>query len=491
MKKQKILLINPPIRLSSPPTVFPSGLGYIAAALLKEGYEVRALDINGYRYDQETVRKKLKEYLVDGSFDIAGIGCLITCYDYVKWLINAIREINPQTKIIVGGGLGSSIPEITLNKLKADIVVKGEGEITIIDLLKTLEKKGDISRVRGIVFKKGDKIIRTLPRERIKDLDTLPLPAWHLFPMSIYLKNMFRIEGLENLKGNSMNVFAGRGCPYQCTFCYETFEHKAATRTPKSVVEEVKILQKKYDIKVMCFPDDLFSIDKKWVMEFCDLLMKEKIKLTWICNIRVNTMDEDMLRKMKTAGCILLDIGIESGSQKMLNIMKKGATVEQAAKALKTGRKLGFILNCNVMMGFPEETEETLNDTIDFCIKNSIHLTSIFFVTPYPGTAIYEQAKSMGLIKDEEEFISRLGNATEFTINMTKWSDDDLFRLRERVISSVHWGYFKRNKLKYVQWMRKKFMWYGRYIKVNGLKKFVDAKINGVKRMINREPARV
>lgn len=486
MKKQKILLVNPPIRVTAKPGVFPSGLGYIAAVLLKDGYDVQVLDINGHRYDKETVRKKLAEFLNIGNIDVVGIGCLITCYNYVKWLIKTIKEINPNTKVIVGGGLGSSIPEICIDKLKADIVVIGEGEITIADLLNTLQIKSDLEKVKGIAFKKGDKIVRTLPRERIKNLDELPFPAWHLFPMDIYLQNQFEVEAIMDIKGKSMNVIGGKGCPFNCTFCYELFSHKAIKRSVNNVIDEIKVLQKRYGVKVIGFMDDLFAMDKNWVMEFCDEINKQDIKLKWFCAARVNTVDEEMLKKMKEAGCILVNFGIESGSQKMLDIMNKAVRVEQASKAINTARKVGLRLNTSFMMGFPEETKESLDETIKFCIDNNVHLTTIFFVTPYPGTALYKQAKDMGLIKNEEEYISSLGNATEFTINLTKWSDEELFKMRDYVISSVHKAYFWKNKLEYIQWLRKKAIWGKNYIRVNGLKAFVNAKLGKIKSIIKK-----
>jgi radical SAM superfamily enzyme YgiQ (UPF0313 family) len=475
VKRKKILIINPPIRVTEQPAVFPSGLGYIAAHLIREGYDVKVLDINGYRYNKETVEKILKKYLVEGQTEIVGIGCLITCYEYVKWLIQMIRKMKPGIKIIVGGGIGSSIPEMVIEKLKADVAVIGEGEKILVNLLKALEKNKDLKKVRGICFKKKGKIIRTLPEERIKNLDELSFPAWHLFPMDVYLNNEFQLEGVMDYKDKkSMNVIAGRGCPYQCTFCYETYEHRVTMRSTKNVIEEVKILQKDYGVELIYFVDDLFAMNKGWIMEFCDLLLREKIKLIWLCTARVNLVDKEMVKKMKDAGCILLNFGIESGSQKMLEIMRKGASVEQASNAIRICRNAKMRIGTSFMMGFPEETKETLDETIKFCIKNDMHLTSIFFVTPYPGTPLYEQVKRMGLIKNEEEYISRLGNATEFTINLTKWDDNGLFKMRNYVLSTIHWGYYRKHKLEYGLWLRKKLIWYLVYIQTRGLHAFLN-----------------
>ncbi|MFH0831786.1 MAG: radical SAM protein [archaeon] len=486
MDKQKILLINPPIRETAPPAMFPSGLGYIAATLLEHNYDVNVLDINGYRYDKETVKNKLRELIWNKGFNILGIGCLITCYNYVKWLIAIIREIDPKTKVIIGGGIGSSIPELCIEKLKADIAVIGEGEIAIINLLEALEKNKDLSEVNSICFKEDGKIIKTPKECRIKDIGILPFPAWHLFAMEEYIKNQFEVEAIMEMKKNSINVIAGRGCPYHCTYCYETFEHYATRRPVENVIEELKILRKRYNIEIVYFTDDLFCGNKQWTLDFCDAMIRENLGIIWLCCARVNVVDEELIKKMKQAGCILLNYGIESGSQKMLDIMKKGVTTEQAAKAISLTRKMGLRLNTSFMMGFPEETKETLDETARFCIDNDRHLTTIFFVTPYPGTALYEQARKDGLIKDEEEYISRLGNATEFTINLTKWSDEELFKMRDYVISKVHRGYFKKHKLEYLNWLQKKMIWYRNYIRSRGLKAFVNAKLTSIKKILSK-----
>ncbi len=465
----KILLINPPIRENEKPSVFPSGIGYLAAYLIKEGYDVGVLDINGYRYNRGSVVNILKKHLLENKMEVVGIGGLITCYDYIKWLIQIIKKIKPKTKVIVGGGIGSSIPERCINNLKADIVVTGEGEITIVNLLKKLENNKRLSEVRGILFKKGDKIIRTPPQERIKNLDELPFPSWHLFPMQIYLKNQFEVEAI-NTGRKSISIIGGRGCPYHCTFCYEIFNHVAIKRSIKNIIEEVKTLQRRYNIKIIYFIEDLFAINKDWITNFCDELIRQKIKLKWLCTARVNIADEEMLKKMKDAGCILVNFGIESGSQKMLNIMKKGITLEQASKAINITRKIGLKLNLSFMIGFPEETKETLEETIKFCIENDIHLTSIFFVTPYPGTALYEQVKKIGLIKNEEEFISKLGDATELTINLTRWSDEELFKLRNHVIKKIRKAYFKKHKTEQLRWYFKKIKWFSQSLRKRGIK---------------------
>ncbi|MFA5369920.1 MAG: cobalamin-dependent protein [Candidatus Omnitrophota bacterium] len=220
----KVLLINPPIREWSKPNVFPLGLGYIASVLLEQGYEVEVMDINGYRWDRQEAEERIRK----ADYDVVGIGGIVTIYKYVKWLVSVLKKYHPHRKIIVGGSVGSSIPRIMMENNPVDIVSIGEGEETIKDLISVIASDGDISSVAGICYKDDNgQIIQTRKREPIQDLDSVPLPAWDLFPMDIYLKNPVGAPNRNKwIDGSSqdgeclsMNIYGTRGCPYQCVYC--------------------------------------------------------------------------------------------------------------------------------------------------------------------------------------------------------------------------------------------------------------------------------
>lgn len=465
--ENKILLIAPPHRVTEPPA-FPSGLAYISAVLIKENYITKVLDINGYKYSKEEVKEFLNKYLLEEDINIVGIGCLITCYSYVKWLVATIREIKPQTKVVVGGGLGTSVPEMVLERLKADISVIGEGEETIKEIMDVFNKKRELESLKGIVYIKEDKIIRNPLRERIQDLDSLPFPAWHLFPMDIYLKTSLHEFGVK-IKGNAMCVVSARGCPFHCTFCYDAFGHNRTLRSVKNVIEEIIILKEKYGVGYIMLTDPVFVTNKDWIYELCDEIRKNRLSVKWIASGRVNLVDEQILKKMKEAGCVALSYGVESGSQKILDVMKKGVTIKNSSNAVSITRKVGIEFVYSFMMGFPEETGEDFDKTAEFCIENDIHLISIFFVTPYPGTALYEQVKNMGLIKDEEDYISRLGDATELVLNISKFNDDELWDFRNKLIKKVRKAYFKKHKLKLINWYKQRIKWFFQSIKTKNI----------------------
>jgi len=417
----KVTLINPPVREEKYPDQFPMGLGCIASVLLKAGHDVNIIDVNAQRFSKEEVQKKIESL----DCDIVGIGSMITAYSYVKWLVSEIKKVKPEIKIVVGGGVCSAIPEQFMKWTETDIIVVGEGEETVVDLLNNI---GNLKSVKGIWYRDKNGVHANPPRELIKDVDSLPLPAWELFPMDIYLKNPEK-----DYKGKKMNVLAGRGCPFHCTFCWHNFGYGNRIRSVDSIMEEIRQLQEKYGVDTIVFEDELFTVNRNILMEFCRRIKEQKIKLKWDAQSRVNTIDKEMLQTMKDAGCVCVGYGVESGSQKMLDAMKKGTTVEQGKKAIQAAKDAGIRFHVTFMVGIPGETKETIWETVAFCKELNIqHRIELFYATPFPCTPLYEYAKSKGLIKDEEDFISKLGDAKNFLINLTDMTDEELVSLRNK-----------------------------------------------------------
>lgn len=454
----KILIVNPPIREWSEPNVFPLGLGYIAAVLQKEGHEVDVMDINAYRWSKKEVEDKIKTVEVD----VVAIGGIITVYKYIKWFVDIFKNYHPDAKIIVGGPAGSSIPKIVLENNPVEVVNIGEGEETIKELVYTFEHNLDLSNVNGIWYKdENGNIVQNELRKPIDNLDEIPLPAWDLFPMEIYLENPIGainqnkwIDGSGNDEVPfSMNICASRGCPYKCIYCYHdfmgyTYRHRSA----KNVMDEIKILYHRYGVKYFHFIDDEFVMDVKFAYEFCnrfkDFMNEVGEHISWGSSGRVNLMTEDMIATMADSGCELIGYGIESGSQTILNSIKKQVTVEQAKNAiLFTNKHLGWA-GASFMIGYPEETRETIQETIDFCKEVDLTPEVIFFLTAYPGTELYNIALGEGKIKDEEEYILSLGEQGErVQINFTDFSDDELMQIQKEMIDELNaW-----NKVKHIE----------------------------------------
>lgn len=444
----KILLINPPIREWAKPNVFPLGLGYIASVLLQEKHKVEILDINGHRFSKEEVERKIKE----ANFDVAGIGGIVTTYKYIKWLVEILRKYHPNKKIIIGGSVGSSIPDIMLENNDVDFVCLGEGEKTVSELIKALQDGSDLSKIKGIWYRdKNGEIRQNSLRKPTLDLNTVPLPSWDLFPIDIYLKNpigaLNRNKWIDGSFSNgiplSINLSATRGCPYQCIYCYHDFMGQGhRTRSPENIINEIEILCKKYNAQYFHFVDDEFVFNKEFVLTFCSLMKTLRHKtgkeLSWGCAGRVNLINEELIAVMADSGCTLIGYGIESASQKMLDLIKKRVTVEQAKNAIRlTKRYLGWA-DCSFMIGYPGEDRQTIQETIDFCKELNLAPEVIFFLTPYPGTELYRMALAQGKIKDEEKYVLGLGEQGEkIRVNFTNFSNKELSKIQIDMINEL------------------------------------------------------
>lgn len=449
----KILLINPPIQGSSLSN-FPLGLGYIARVLQDEGYDISVLDINAHRWSQEEVKKKI----ISSNFDIAGITALITEYKYVRWLTKLIKEYNPSSKVILGGGLASAVPEIVLRKTNTDIVVIGEGEVTTKEVISSLEEGKNLNNVRGIMFKENNKLHEPGIRAPIENLDEIPFPARELFPTEIYIRNTGLGRKLVDASVRSANIITSRGCPYNCAYCFKgMWGQKFRARSPDNIIEEIEELIKQYKINNIFFNDDVFVLDKKRVYSFCDKLIEQNINISWECNGRVNLMDLDMLKKMRAAGCRIVSYGIESGNQEILDALNKKVTVEQAKKAIQLTWEAGILPKAYLMIGTFGETEKTVQDTINFCKEAGPMVFGFSFTTPFPNTVLYQKAKEAGKTSAEEELMEKWGSWGDTIItNLTEMSDEELKKLRDKAVKKIvvgvtatkFWKYYKVMGLK-------------------------------------------
>lgn len=424
----KVLLINPPIREGEAPNHVPIGLGIIASVLLNDGHDVEILDINAERLSKSEVEKRLD---LDSRHDVIGTGGLITTYKYLKWLIPEIRKRNPRSKIVIGGGVVTAEPTLLLSRTPADIAVVGDGELTMREIVSVQEHNGSLESVLGIVYKNGDGIKVNPPRPVLKNLDDYPFPSYDLLPMDIYLRNVAHASSIG--KKTEISIITSRGCPYNCRFCYHIFGKGVRTRSVDDVIDEIKHLIENYGVESLLILDETFTINKKRVMEFCDKMLSEKIKIPWSCYARVNLVDKSMLKKMKEAGCYRVGYGIESGSQRILDNMGKKVTVAQAKEAVKLTRSVGLKCGTTFMFGYTGENLETIEETSDFC-RELLISPSFFFTTPYPGCELYHEVKDRIIDKygGEEQFIEALGDAMNFTINLTDFSDEELFRLKDQ-----------------------------------------------------------
>jgi radical SAM superfamily enzyme YgiQ (UPF0313 family) len=429
----KVLLINSPVRLNAKPNNIPYGLATVASTLRENGFEVEIYDINALRPGNDNIIDTLQSKY----WDVVGLSGLITTYGFQKWLIRQLRDIHPEGFIVSGGGLATSNSDMLFQHTDVDVSIIGEGEQTMLALCQTLESGGHVEDVTGIWFRKNGHVTANAGRPHIVDLNTIPFPAWGLLPMETYLQNPVWGDAASNSSGfraditmsRSMNIISSRGCPFTCKYCYHLFgRSNYRFRSAQNVIDEIKLLVERYGVDFIGFVDDNMMASKGRLLEFCNLMVKKRLPITWGCHGRVTSAKPAVLRHMANAGCVWIGYGIESGSQKILDAMNKRVTVEQAKDAIINTRKAGIFANTTFIFGYPGETRETIQETIDLKRELGIECGS-FFATPYPGTPLYEEIK--GRIVDEEAFVQSLGNATDFSINLMDFPNEELFRLKE------------------------------------------------------------
>ncbi len=465
----KFLLINPAIGKQRLPSYFPLGLGYIAQILLEEGHDVSVLDINAHRWSDDEVEQHLR----NAKFEIVGITEMVTEFTAVRWLSGLVRKINPDAPIILGGGLTTAFPQLVLERTQADIAVVGEGEVTIRELVENLAEGSSLDKVKGIWYKARGNIYAAQPRELIKDLDTIPFPARHLFPMERYIRNPVPYLRMFDQKVVSTNMITSRGCPYRCTYCFHgLWGHHFRARSADNIVAEIKILREEYDITGIFFMDDTFVLDRERVLAICDKLIDERLDIIWAASGRVNLVDREMLERMRAAGCRVILYGIESGSQQILNEMRKGVTVEQARQAVLNTWQSGILPVGYLMIGMLGETSQTVEDTVRFCNETGL-ISGFSYATPFPGTELYTKAMEIGKIQPE--------NVNQLLERWGEWGDEILVNLSN--IPTQKLKFIKRNAERRILWgnlLRKVPL----YIRVLGLPNFVREGVRFFKKQL-------
>lgn len=442
----KILVVVPRYNLTNKKNYdysFPFGLGYISSVMKKAGYEVDCLNLNHLDGSAEYLVSKA---LNSKKYDAVCSGHMGIGYAIIEKIIHSSKNHITKPKIIIGGSIMTAESKLMFESLKPDFGVIGEGETTIIELLECIEKNKNpdknLDNVKGIIYWKNGKSAFTKPREIIKDLDSIPIPDFEGFNFE---------EQLDNMTANSSPyglfdyprvypILCSRGCPFQCTFCYHSIGMRYRTRSINNVVQELKNAIKKYKINTILIYDDLFSINKERLYEFCrrikKILKELKWECKWACQMSVQNVDDEMLTTLKEAGCYAISYGFESYSPIVLKSMKKPITPQQIDNAVKLTMKHKLIMQGNFIFGDVAETKETAKETLDFWKKNCKGQIYIGFIQPYPGSEIYAHCVEKGIIKDRLDFIKNKMNITNW-FNMTdKMTDEEVLQLRKEILKA-------------------------------------------------------
>jgi radical SAM superfamily enzyme YgiQ (UPF0313 family) len=397
---RKIVLVNPPLSLEERygtlakggTSLPPLGLTILAAVIRKNNFPVGILDaaVLGLS-NHETVKEILKE-----NPSYVGFTAVTVSIHKAAKIAEIIKKIKPQITTLLGGPHLTAIPQETMELFpQFDIGIIGEGELTTIRLLESLEQNRPLNEIPGVIYRENGNIINTGKAELIEDLDSLPFDAWDLLPNFpfAYKSSVHKLGRLP-----TTSFISSRGCPYQCRFCDNSmFGRKVRGYSAQRLIEMVKYLQKNYGIKDIFFNDDNFVMLKNRLIEFCDALHRERLDLTWGCYSRIdNITDKELLIMMKKAGCWRISFGLESGSQHILDFYRKNETLEQMERVISWTRKVGIRSKGFFMMGNFLETEETLRKTINFAKKIKLDDFHATFLTPLPGSEIYRIADEYG-----------------------------------------------------------------------------------------------
>ena len=422
-----ILIINVSLRPMSPVKLFPLGLGYIATAIKNAGFSFDLLDIDGYRLSERDVENSIKKK----KYDVVCMGCIVTGYKIIKILAALVEEHQPHAKIIVGNSVATSIVDTLLTHTRVNIAVMGEGDETIVDLLRAIDEGRALETVQGICFSKNGMIVRTPPRPYIKNISDIPFVDFSIFDIELYIENA-KYSAADPLpipreEIRALPVNTARGCVSRCTFCYHNFYGiPYRPRTSKSIVDEIKHSIEKYRVNYIFFGDELTFYSKDQALGMAQEILDRNLHFYWPAACRANlfTSDEDMeiIYKMKEAGCLGMGYALESADRKILKAMRKFITPEQFSRQTSLFHKAGLPVWTSLVFGYPEETPLTIKETFDCCIKNRIY-PSAGYLLPQPGSPMYAYALHRGFIKDEEKYLMKLGDRQDLRLNMTKMSD--------------------------------------------------------------------
>ena len=420
----KILLVQPPAWVVGTP-VPPLGLAYLASCSEKIGNKVKIIDSVIMDYNFEDIEKEIK------NFDPNLIGATSPTqhiYNALK-IVKIAKENNPNCVTVLGGPHPTVTAKETLQENKfVDVIVRGEGEATFVDLLENIS---NLHRVKGISYREKDKIIENMAREYISDLDSLAFPAYHLLPMEKYKIKYVRFDlgRVGSIGDQYCAISTCRGCPYNCSFCSSRalWGKKWRARSAENVIDEIKFLKDKYNVKIIDFMDDTFTINKERVLKISELTKKEGIDISWTACTRVNLFDKDIAKSFKKGGCRLINFGLESANQQTLDFLQKGFTIDDSLKAVKNAKEENLNVAANFIIGVPGENRKMINKTILFAKKLNLKAPTFSILNPLPGTKIYENAKQNNLLltKDWSSY-----TPFESVLNLKNISPVELKRLQ-------------------------------------------------------------
>ncbi len=385
------------------------GLAYIAAYLESQGFSVKVLDALAENVSLSEFAQRVRAV----SPGCVGLSAMTYQIKSAARAAERLKEACPELKVLIGGSHVSVLPERTLEEFPAfDLAVLGEGETTTSNLMNRFDAPDNHwNTTKGICFREHASV-RTNPiRPFVKDLDLLPFPAFHLFPLEKYFPFYSRQYKPE------LPISSSRGCPFRCSFCNTAMGKRIRLRSPESLVEEIQYDRDRFAVQQIIFTDENFTGNRDRAVAFCNQIIDKGMNrdINYICQSRV-AVDRESLASMRQANFTHITFGIESGNQEVLEKVHKGIRLEQSEQAVRWARELGMIIDGNFILGLPYDTKETIHETIRFACKLPLDYASFFLLVPYPGTEVMEMARQgkanlVLLSEDWDEYGKQVGGA--------------------------------------------------------------------------------
>jgi len=431
----KVVLVQPPnlqrsgdwkkMKVSRPPI----NIALLASYLRQFEHEPFIYDFDWF----EGGAGDMSELILSQNPDVVGFTCLTPRFEITLHIAAKIKKTAPKVKIVIGGAHVNAVKEGSLYSADIDYAIYGEAEEAFAELLKVIETKGDLGKVRNLIYRKDGKVVMNPVRPFIQDLDSLPLPAWDLLNLQDY-KDPVIFDGIH------MGVMTTRGCAWDCIFCSSgvIWGRKVRFRSAENVADELQYIVDKLGIRNVMFYDDTFTLNKARFLKICEEMIKRKLNLKYYCQLRVDTIDEEVANGLAESGCITAALGVESGDEEILGILKKGFKKSQVYKAVAALKSAGVPILASYIIGSPGDTHESIRKTFDFARELDTDQAKFMICTPFPGTELFDMAVKKGILSNNPT-PSECAGITYYqhvAANLSRVSDEDLLRYQRDAYGS-------------------------------------------------------